>query len=221
MRKQEPLTGKWEADNEFREKYHVPHPPATVYRLYDCRPLGQVWGLSHQMSSRDLVNDWEWFREPLGGIGPLDGGCIKPALQTLEHSDLTIDWCSQWGLSSHQLAHCSREVLAYETNQCTMTVAETNLRILPSPPGSVVLTLIPTLKQNLSSAISSVPWHQADIIRIGSRSAAFIIQSIREVIKAHTLIVEPKDQFLNELIESLGFKRKNKRNCNVWYKKNK
>ena len=211
--------GKWEADDEFREKYYIPHPPSTVYKRWEFEQWGTFWGISVPHCDKDKITQWEWCRDVKHSC-PSGNSLVKPQMRKLPHSNLTIDWCTVWGLSAVQLAYCSDQVLAYETVPDTYLVAKHNINVQPTPPGKIELQLQPTDTQNLNGAISSVPWHLADIIRIGSRSASYILQSIRSNIQAHTIITEIKDPFLQQLLVDMSYTRLPKQNCIVW-KKNK
>ncbi len=216
MRRNE-IYGKWEADDEFREKYYIPHPPSTVYKRWEFEQWGTFWGISALLTDKEKITLWEWCRDAKH-TGRDGNSLVKPQMRKLPHSTLTIDWCTVWGLSSIQLAYCSDQVLAYETVSDTYTVAKHNIATQPTPPGKIDLQLQPTDTQNLNGAISSVPWHLADIIRIGSRSASYILQSIRSNIRAHTIITEIKDPFLQQLTGDMGYTRLPKQNCIVWRK---
>jgi len=194
---------KHEADLEYREKYYLPHPPQLTYRKYTLDGYGEIWALMAKQSSKELINNWEIFAE----IQSSDHRIIKSALKKLDKTDLAIDWCTQWGTSTHQLAYSAKQVIGIETVKDAYCLACRNLAYMPETPGDYQMQMHECTPQTLSSVVSLIDWKAAGIIRIGSRSAPLILQQVNNSndLVAHTIVLEYTDRTVEQLLTSIGY----------------
>ena len=195
-----------EAEIEFRAKYRIPHPPFITYKLWRDPVYKEIWGIIPNQSSSELTGDWEVYRENNTNVNNI----VKAGYRTLPRGNLAIDWCTQWGTSTHQLGYSAKRVIGIETNEEAYRVALRNLAYMPESRGDVQLHLYECNTLTLSSAVSLVSWGDADIIRLGSRSAGVILQQIHRDLVAHTIVTEYVDSHLKQLMNSLGYEQEKK-----------
>ena len=204
-----------EAEREFREQYVVPHPPHITYKLWRDPVYGEIWSVIPNQSSPEITNNWEVYREYNTNITNI----VKSRYRTLPRGNLAIDWCTQWGTSTHQLGYSAKRVIGIETNQEAYRVAVRNLANMPDPPSDIQLHLYECNTLTLAGAVSLVSWQDADIIRFGTRSTGSIIQQIHTQIKAHTIVTEYIDSHLTQLMNSLGYEHEKKQlGFKTWHK---
>ena len=212
---------KHEAEIEYREKYYLPHPPQITYRKYRLKEWGDIWALMAKQSSKELIEQWEIFSE----IQSSDHKIVKGSLRFLPKTRVAIDWCTQWGTSTHQLAFSAEQVIGIETVSEAYHLACRNLAYMPQTPGDYQMQLHECTPATISSAISLVDWQTAGTIRIGSRSAPIILKQISDSgnLNAQTVVLEYTDQTLEQFMPALGYTKSEKnlngyRDMMIWYK---
>lgn len=204
-----------EAEREFREQYHIEHPPQITYRKWTDPVYGEIWSIIPKQSSPEITNNWEVYTEYNTNVNNI----VKAGYKHLPRGNIAIDWCTQWGASTHQLGYSAKRVIGIETNKEAYRVAVRNLAYMPEPPGDIQLHLYECNTLTLSSAVSLVSWGDADIIRLGSRSASVILQQIHHDVVAHTIVTEYVDSYLTQLMNSLGYEQEKKLvGFKIWHK---